>query len=328
MIEIIAEIAQGYEGDPTLARLLARAAAGAGADAVKFQLVYADELATPGYRYYDLFKSLEMDRAAWEAVAGELGGHGPRLYFDVYGPRSLELALAVGAGGLKIHSTDFHNTALVESVLASGVPVYVSLGGISSDELAAFVERHSILGRPDVTFLVGFQAEPTPLGSTNLRRLASLKRAYPKLRLGFMDHAEAASSDADVLSLMALPYEVVCIEKHLGLDPVLELEDNVSALAPDRFADFARRVRRMAEALGSGDLELGPEEREYRRRALKVAVATRDLGNGAVIGVEDVALKRVESPAPDGLTALEQVTGRTLTRDIREHEQITSEVLS
>ena len=37
-----------------------RAAATAGADAVKYQLVLADELAAPDYKHYDLFKSLEM----------------------------------------------------------------------------------------------------------------------------------------------------------------------------------------------------------------------------------------------------------------------------
>jgi hypothetical protein len=37
-IKIIAEAAQGFEGDPLLARLLVRAAGRAGADAVKFQL--------------------------------------------------------------------------------------------------------------------------------------------------------------------------------------------------------------------------------------------------------------------------------------------------
>ena len=46
-IEIIAELAQGFEGRPEQARLLIKAAASAGADAAKYQLVYADELATP-----------------------------------------------------------------------------------------------------------------------------------------------------------------------------------------------------------------------------------------------------------------------------------------
>ena len=48
-IEIVAEIAQGYEGDPKLTNLLTSGAIATGADAVKYQLVYADELATPDW---------------------------------------------------------------------------------------------------------------------------------------------------------------------------------------------------------------------------------------------------------------------------------------
>ena len=68
-VEIIAEIAQGYEGDASQARLLARGAVRAGADAVKFQLVYADEIAVPDYQYYDLFRTLEMPQSDWRDVA-------------------------------------------------------------------------------------------------------------------------------------------------------------------------------------------------------------------------------------------------------------------
>lgn len=44
MLEIIAEIAQDYEGSPKLAELLSKGAIRSNADIIKFQLVYADEL--------------------------------------------------------------------------------------------------------------------------------------------------------------------------------------------------------------------------------------------------------------------------------------------
>ena len=53
-VEIIAEMAQGFEGSFNQAKLLVKAAASAGANAVKFQLVYADELATNDYLHYNL----------------------------------------------------------------------------------------------------------------------------------------------------------------------------------------------------------------------------------------------------------------------------------
>mgnify|MGYP006100741037 FL=1 len=59
-VEIVAELAQGFEGSLEQTKLLVKAAAKAGANAAKFQLVYADELATPDYQYYDLFTDLEM----------------------------------------------------------------------------------------------------------------------------------------------------------------------------------------------------------------------------------------------------------------------------
>ena len=68
-IKIIAEIAQGFEGNSTYSNLFVKAAASAGADAVKFQLFYADELATPDYMYYELFKSLEMSDEVWKNIS-------------------------------------------------------------------------------------------------------------------------------------------------------------------------------------------------------------------------------------------------------------------
>ena len=65
MIKVIAECAQGYFAESTdksvdLAKWLVRSAKECGSDAVKFQLIFADELATPDYKYHGLFKKLEL----------------------------------------------------------------------------------------------------------------------------------------------------------------------------------------------------------------------------------------------------------------------------
>ena len=55
-IKIIAEIAQGYEGSYVIAKKLLLGAIRSGADAVKFQLVIADELCKK-YLHYQFFKN-------------------------------------------------------------------------------------------------------------------------------------------------------------------------------------------------------------------------------------------------------------------------------
>jgi N,N'-diacetyllegionaminate synthase len=258
---------------------------------VKFQIVYADELATPSYQHYALFQQLEMRDADWIAGVSEAASAGVGLAFDVYGPRSLGLALKLGAVAVKVHATDFFNESLVEAALADAPQVFLSAGGIESRELKGFFARHpSALAK--ATLFYGFQAEPTATGDNNLRRLRSLRQQWPGLRLGFMDHADGGSDEAGWLSTLALPLGAVAIEKHLSLDRELALEDYVSALAPSAFRAFVDRVRAAEGALGSDALELTDAERAYRRRAVKVVTARRPLDTGTSLATEDLSLLR------------------------------------
>jgi N,N'-diacetyllegionaminate synthase len=314
-LTIVAEAAQGYEGDLTQAKLLVRAAAAGGADLVKFQLVYADELAVPDYRWYGLFKQLEMPAASWQAVRDETQRSGIRLAFDVFGLRSLEQALDLGASVLKIHSTDFFNEPLIAQALRSAPEVHLSLGGVDAAELDAWLDSY---GTPNkLVLMCGYQAEPTQLGDNHLARLATMRARYPRLRLGWMDHADGAADEATWLGVLALPYGVSIIEKHVTLSRALDLEDGVSALGPAEFAQYASRLRRAALAIGSGVLALTDEERAYRRRALKVVVATERVRAGAAFDAGMVALRR--APLDDGrepLFRVEQVVGRSAVREI------------
>ena len=83
-VEIIAEMAQGFEGSYNQAKLLVKAAASAGANAVKFQLVYADELATSDYLHYNLFKSLEMSDEDWNSINKYSEKNKIQLYLDIF----------------------------------------------------------------------------------------------------------------------------------------------------------------------------------------------------------------------------------------------------
>jgi N,N'-diacetyllegionaminate synthase len=325
-VEIIAEAAQGYEGDLALARRLARGAAAAGADAVKFQLVHADELATPDYQYYELFRQLEMPDEAWRAVIDEAKQGGARCYFDVFGLGSLARARALGADGVKVHASDFFNDALMREALAAMPRVYAAIGGIAIGELEArLAEVRPADGQ--LCLLYGFQAEPTPIEANHLRRLAALQQRLPGHRFGFMDHTDGESPDAAAISLMAAAMGAVCVEKHVTLDRALKLEDYVSALPCDRLAAYVRDLRRVEPALGSASLELAPLERAYRRKALKVVVAQRAAKCGDVLTADALCLKRVGRPAAATLHRLDDAVGRTLRVDVGANQAVTQDML-
>jgi sialic acid synthase SpsE len=312
---IIAEAAQGYlplvgeTGSGDIALLMAKAAAVAGASAVKFQIVYVDELAQKGNIHYDIFRRLEMTSAEWKRVADYTHSLGIHFVADVFGEQSLAVARDIGVDGIKIHSTSFFDHQLIAGVLAVGCPVYFSMGGIESEELAAFVKRHKLASRSDVTLLYGFQAEPTPMENNRLARIPQI-RAATGLPVGFMDHSDGAGPDDIHLSVLALGFGVTLFEKHVTLDRELELEDYVSAVGPKRLGEYCAALRRLEPAIGTADLSLTENERTYRQKAVKRTTAARDLAPGTRIAASDLTL--IRPPSPRGAFDPDHVIGKTL----------------
>lgn len=311
---IIAELAQGYEGKPAQARALLEAAARAGADAAKFQLVYAEELATPDYQHYALFRKLEMADAVWAELAGRARELGIQLQLDIFGPRSLALAQKLGASAVKVHSTDMGNPALLQAIAASAVAeVLLSAAGCHEAEIGRAL---GVLEGKRIVLLHGFQGYPTAVAANQILRLRELAQ-YP-VRLGFADHADPESELATLLPAAALGAGASVIEKHLTLDRALKLEDSESALNPEEFAVFVKRMRECALALAAG--EMHSSEIEYRRKTRKHVVAARALPAGTRLGAADLTLKRSASPA--FLQDVDDAIGRRLARAVKADEAI------
>ena len=331
-IEIIAELAQGFEGRPDQARLLVRAAASAGADAAKFQLVYADELATPDYKYYDLFRSLEMADEVWMDLARYARDLGISLYLDVFGTRSLALAERVGAQALKVHGTDIANVNLLKQIGQTAVPkVLLGAGGAFLPELE---QAMALLAGKDIVILFGFQSYPTPNDANQIARVQTFSGRWASqnrnVTVGFADHAQPESSLRFALAATALGAGARVFEKHLTLGEVMKMEDHEAALNPDRFAEFVAALRDCARAYGAcrdaSDFGMAEAEHAYRKMIRRHVVSHSPLATGARIKPADLVLKRTSSTAP--LTDLEEAYGSTVRRDIAANEALSPSDLS
>ncbi len=325
MIKIIAELAQGFEGDPAQARLLVFAAARAGADAAKMQLIYADELCTPDHKDYEQSRSLEMADDVWKELAASARRLKVELYLDVFGVRSLALASEIGAQAVKIHGTDMGNIALLKSVAQSSVgQVLLGAGGGFLPEIEHAVE---LLTDKQVVVLLGFQGYPTSVASNQIdrvRMLAAFFSKHPNVKIGFADHASPDTPLSIALAATALGAGAQIFEKHLTLAQVMQLEDYEAALNPDQFAEFSATLRSCAEALGSTkaapDFGMTDSERHYRQWTRKHVVACRPIKAGTIITPEYVGLKR--TPAENVLTELDAVYDTRALHDIATNQPI------
>jgi N,N'-diacetyllegionaminate synthase len=331
-IEIIAELAQGFEGRADQARLLLRAAAAAGADAAKFQLVYADELATPDYKYYSLFQSLEMPDGVWNGLSQYARELGIALYLDVFGSRSLKLAEQVEARALKVHGTDVANVDLLSLIARSTVPkVLLGAGGAFAEEIEQALD---VLSGKEVVVLLGFQGYPTPTESNQIARVKHLAETYARrgagVRLGFADHASPESSLRLALAATALGAGARVFEKHLTLGEIMKMEDHEAALNPDRFGEFVSVLRDCGAAYGiaagTPDFGMSDAERSYRVMIRRHVIARRALAVGTRIEPADLVLKRSAAPSP--LTDLRLAYGAMTRRAIAANQPLAADDIS
>ena len=310
---VIAEMAQSYEGSFDVARETLAAAVASGADAVKFQVFTADELAVPEYRYYALYRKLELSRARWQALIDLAHVSGIRFFADVFGSASATMLAEIGVDAYKIHSADTKNVALMKHVARLGRPIFLSTGGTTLPEIERAVATIRGAGNERICLLDGLQVSPTPIEHTQLRRLAYLRRHFG-LPVGCQDHVDAEDPLAWLLPLVALGVGADAIEKHLTLCRSLKREDYESALNPEEFAVMARRIREAVPALGTETYAMSTADLEYRKTMKKHVVASRDLAAGTGLGEDEIVFRRTNSDAPP--LAAEDVVGRRLRQPV------------
>jgi N,N'-diacetyllegionaminate synthase len=233
-IEVIAEIANAHQGGPELALELARRIAGAGSDAVKFQIYFADELLTRNHPRYEHFKRLSFSQDAWRKLLSETKRLGVKVYADVFGLDALKVAAESNLDGFKVHSSDLSNTKLLHELAHQNKKVFLATGGSTILEIKYALEHIDRFSKPsEIVLLHGFQAYPTSSEDTILARLGKLRELFgDTVSLGYSDHISPDDKFSVILPLMAIPYEISYVEKHVTLDRAAKGVDYYSSCEP------------------------------------------------------------------------------------------------
>jgi N,N'-diacetyllegionaminate synthase len=313
---VIAELAQSYEGSFTDAEKLIRAAAGTGAQAVKFQVFSADELATHDYTHYALYRKLEFSPAQWSDLFGLAETLGMRAFADVFGLESIPMLLDAGAAAFKIHSADMQNLPLLQAVATSGKLVILSCGGSEISEISEAFYETKRAGASSICLMHGFQASPTTPEDTAFAKMRNLRSTF-NVPVGFADHIAGDHPLSLQWPLIAVAAGARVIEKHMTLHRADQKEDYISALNPGEFKQMVEWIRLVEAAeAGPGDV-MNAAEAGYRLESRKRVVATRDLSTGTRLASLDIGLKRVaeESEVFDPRQVLGRVLSRPVSRD-------------
>ena len=314
-IWVIAELGVNHDGRVERALELVRAAADAGADAVKLQHFRPERLLSraAGLAAYqrDTAEDVHAMLAALTLSLGEMArvrdaARAAGLAFVVT-PFSLadvdELA-ELGVDAVKIASPDAVNTPLLRRTSRLGVPLLISTGTCDPDELepAATLLRNHM---PGGVLLQCVSSYPTADEHASLGGIAALADRF-RLPVGYSDHTTA--EDAGGLAVAA---GAVVLEKHLTHDPTAAGPDHAASLDPAAMARYVALARRAAVMLGPRVKRCLDVEREVRRLSRQSLVTTRALSADHTLTRDDLTLKRPGTGIP--AAELDQTIGRRLT---------------
>ncbi|MCH8282372.1 MAG: N-acetylneuraminate synthase family protein [Chloroflexi bacterium] len=328
---LVAEIGINHNGDLELAKETVAAAAQAGADAVKFQNFRTEDFLSDRnltYTYknqgreitesqWDMFKRCEPPPEWWPDIKEQCDSLGIVFFSTPTSERGVDELVEVGAPLLKNGSDYLTHTPLLEYMGSTGIPVVVSTGMADQqdvDEAVAAVRRGS---KSPLMLLHCTSAYPTPVESTNLLRMVTLRERYG-VPVGYSDHTEGYQAAAQAVALGAS-----MIEKHFTLDHDLPGPDQWFSTTPDEFARLVKEVRDAETRLGDRAIAPAAVEDVARQSYRLSIVAAVDFPKGTRLSEDLVTFRRPGTGILPGM--LKVYLGRTFARDIVAGEPLKSE---
>ena len=324
---VIAEAGVNHNGSEDTAHRLIDVAVEAGADFVKFQtfdpsrLVAPRTAATPYQRargarsQTELLEALALPRDAWARLRDHAVDAGIGFLSTPFDTESARLLVDLDVAALKLSSGELTNVPFIADVASLGVPLLLSTGMGSEDEVVAAVAAAA--AAPSVSVFHCVSAYPAPLEECNLRAIPALA-ARTGVAVGWSDHTIGVESAVIAAALGARLFE-----KHFTLDKGMPGPDHVASLEPGELRDYVQRLAEVPVVLGDGVKRRMPSEEENALLVRRSWHAAADLAPGHVIGVGDLIALRPES----GITPVHDLVGRTVAAPLAVGEPVTDDAI-
>ncbi len=329
---VIAEIGNNHQGDLQKAKELFKAAKECGVDAVKLQKRDNKSLLTRaafdkpydnensfGATYGEHREALEFGREEYIELKKYAHELGLTMFATAFDMKSADFLAELDMPLYKVASGDLKNTPLLKHIAKIGRPMIISTGGGTMEDVQraydAIMPINSQLCILQCT--ASYPAEPQDL---NLRVITTYREAFPDVVIGLSDHENGIA-----MAVAAYVLGSRIVEQHFTLNHTWKGTDHAFSLEPIGMRKLVRDLRRVRAALGDGEKKIYPSEVNPITKMGKKLVASHDLKAGHTLTMSDIAVK---SPS-DGIPPyeLDNVIGRTLTKDLLEDDNFSFEIL-
>lgn len=269
----VAEISANHLGNLERAHHLIEAAAGANANAVKFQTYTADTMTLNldslgvsanhalwgGKKLFDLYQEAHTP---WEWHS-ELFSHALSLglipFSSPFDSSAVEFLEKLNCPIYKIASLESGDLELIKEVGRTGKPTIISTGATQLDEIEEAVSAFLSTGNEDLTLLVCTSSYPAEPNEAHLNRISTLKNAF-SVNVGISDHTLGIG-----VSIAAIALGATVIEKHITLKRSDGGHDSAFSMEPSEFEQLVLEGNNAKLSLGNLEWKIMDSESESRR---------------------------------------------------------------
>ncbi|MEW6400751.1 MAG: N-acetylneuraminate synthase family protein [Chloroflexota bacterium] len=271
---VIAEIGINHNGDLNIARQMIDAAVHAGADAVKFQK-RTPEVCTPpdqqtqmretpwGYiTYLDYRYKVEFNEDQYREIEKYCQQKGITWMASVWDEPSVDFMEKFDTPAYKVPSASLTDHKLIQYARATGKPLILSTGMSTMEQIHKGVE---IGGGKDLVLMHCTSTYPCEPEELNLKMVATLRREFPDLPIGYSGHEVGL-----VPSAVAVALGACMVERHLTLDRAMWGSDQAASVEPGGFERLVKYIRVSEAALGDGVKKVYKSEESSLKKLRRV----------------------------------------------------------
>ena len=314
---VLVEVGINHEGSLDKALQLVDAAAGAGAEVVKFQCHITDKEMvptdmTPGAisseKLWDIIKRCELTATEESEVQAYCAKKGVMYLSTPFSREAADRLDEMGVPAFKIGSGECNNIPLLEHIAAKGKPMILSTGMNDLASVQRSVDAIKAFGVP-LAVMHCTSMYPTPYNHVRLGAVTQLREHFRGMPVGLSDHSLNIWTCLGAVALSAS-----LLEKHFTISRDWPGPDTKISIEPGELHDLIVGSDAIWQARGGAKTRLS-EEQPVIDFAYATVVTTAPIKQGDTFGHDNVWVKR---PGTGKILAadLRDVIGKRATRDI------------
>jgi N,N'-diacetyllegionaminate synthase len=267
---------------------------------------------------YEMFKRTEFTEEEWKEIKNFCDEQEITFLSTVSGIDGMELLLRIGVDAVKVGSDDFVNLPLLGKYEKYDLPMIVSCGMATEEEVAAALLTLRVKEGHPVCLMLCTSEYPTPPEDVNARKLLTISERFPEVMPGLSDHTQGNTA-----AVVAAAYGARVFEKHFTLDHELPGPDHWFSANPAELKAWVKEIRTACVMLGSSELKPTQAEEAQRFVMHRSIAAAVDIKAGERLTEENLVLLR-----PGGGIEprdWDHVIGRKIKKDLLKGMKLTWE---